>query len=131
MPFSVEHVKDQPIIIIDCHNPFDFTNDVIESCDFVADYLRDFAGRYYRIIDFHEIEMTFSDLVQGLAAKTRQVPGSLRDPRIKTVLVGDHEFVKMKSESLKQEQYGGLDVPLFDNIRDAIAFCQEDMEAHA
>jgi len=113
-------------MVIDCHNPFNFTEDLDAIFDGTADYLgNEHQTRLYRIFDFHEIEMTFNDLVEGLATKTRQRPGSLRDARVYNVLVGTHELIKMKADSLGQRQYGELDVPLFETLDAAIAHCKK------
>jgi len=124
MSFEIQQLKDEPIVVITCHNPFDFTGDIAAANRQVAALLEN-GETITRIIDFTEIEMTFANLVESLATKTREEPGSLRDPRVRTVLVGTHELVVMKAQSLRQEQYGGLDVPLFESLDEAIAHCRQ------
>jgi hypothetical protein len=124
MSFEVQQLKDKPIVVITCHNPFDFTEDIAAANRQVAALLEN-RETITRIIDFTEIEMTFADLVESLATKTRAVPGSLRDTRVQTVFVGTHELVVMKAQSLRQEQYGGLNVPLFESLDEAIAHCRQ------
>ncbi|GAB4508777.1 MAG: hypothetical protein OHK0046_02250 [Anaerolineae bacterium] len=127
MGILIEHGMKEPIIIVNWQNPFDTTTDILESNKLVSDFANRSGTPVYRIIDTHEIDLTFGDLVHILDLKTRNEPGSLRDPRIHTVLVGTHEMVRMKAQSLSQEQYGGLNVPLFESVDDAIAYCRAQL----
>jgi len=125
MPFDLYRLDDEPIVVIDCHAPFDFTADIQAANQAIAQLLEDeLEPPIYRVYDFHEIEMDFGDLVASLAAKTRAGEGSIQDERIRTVMVGTHDLVRMKSESLRQTQYGGVEVPVFDTQEMAIDFCR-------
>ena len=129
MPFMVEHIMREPIIVINWQPPFDFEADIIESNRAAADFADHTKGIVYRVIDAHEIDMTFGDLVTLLAAKTRNEPGSLRDPRIHTVLVGTHDLLRLKADSLRQKQYGELDIPLFPTVDEAVDYCRQQLKA--
>ncbi|MFW5748855.1 MAG: hypothetical protein ACOCYT_04495 [Chloroflexota bacterium] len=124
MSFDITVLEDAPVVIVSCYPPFDFTDEIRQSIRTVGDMLGEDDVRIFRIFDFNKIDLTFSDMVSGLAEKTRDMPGSLRDPRIRTVLVGQHEYVQFKAQALRQTQYGELDVPVFDTLDEAIAHCR-------
>lgn len=126
MPFEIIREDDAPIIIVDCQAPFDFSKDIQAANQAVAELLTgEMEPPIYRVYDFHELHLDFGDLVASLAAKTRSGEGSIQDERIRTVMVGTHDLVKMKSESLRQTQYGGVDVPVFDTREMAVDFCRK------
>jgi len=126
MPFELRHIEGEPIVVVECLAPFDFTVDIQESNKAVADLLEsgEMEAPLFRVVNFHELEMTFGDLVESLAAKTRDAEGSVQDERIRTVMVGTHDLVRVKSRSLRQTQYGGVDVPVFDHLEMAVDFCR-------
>lgn len=127
MPYTID-VIDDGIVLVDYLNPFDFVEDIRAAQREVAALADQANGTLYRIIDAHHIEITFSDLVFALNEKARDTPGSIRDPRIRTVIIGTHELVKLKAESLKQEQYGSLNMPFFESLEEARAYIRQLMQ---
>lgn len=77
------------------------------------------------------IEITFADLVMIMGAGFRGQPGSPSDPRICGALVDIHSWSQLFADGLRQEQYGHLDIPLFDDLDAALAFMRERIASDA
>jgi hypothetical protein len=85
----------------------------------------------FRITDGGQTQISFSDLVVMLPKVTLEdSPLSLRDKRfIDLVVVPESGLARLGAESLRQLQYGGRGVKMFDTVEEAIAYAREQLQA--
>ncbi len=121
MDAVLTRLPDEPIVIVKIRPTLDPQKEVYEIADTIADMFAEEEGPIYRINDFTDMDLPFGGLVMGLGLETQGRPGSLSDPRIKTVFVGTSEMVELGAKSARQEHYGGLDILLFATLEDALA----------
>src|SRR5687768_12805160 len=113
MPWKLEHLTGEPIVIVTVWDRVDFEKDTDKALQQIAKHVDEIGDPTYVIADMSEIVMNFGDMVLGLAHMFSGKPGSGRDPRIRTVMVGSQGLVGFAAKSVRQLQYGGLDVPLY------------------
>lgn len=99
--------------------------DVIDALDQVE------AFPIYQIVDMTALpNLSFSDVVQALGHIARSPEGQiLREYDIQVIYVGTSDLVRLAADAMKQEQYGGQQIPVFDTLGEAAAYVQEQMAA--
>jgi hypothetical protein len=112
------YTKDQP--------PAEAINEVIQ---YTAQLLDEVEGVIYCIEDLTEADITFGNAVQAMAAVTKKLPGSARDPRVKMLLVGAGSLLDFSAKAFRQMQYGELQIPLYSSIEEALADAREMIAA--
>jgi hypothetical protein len=124
---KVEKVPAEPIIIATLSG--DLTPEIVQDMFAQSATLVDeIGGPVYRITDIRLTEISFHDLVLVLADCSHGQPGSPADPRIRGMLVGTtHEWSRFFADSLQQEQYGRLNIPIFEELDQAMAYIHEEM----
>lgn len=128
MAVKVEKVPDKPILIATLTGSvtIELVQEMFEQSAKLVDEI---GGHLYRVTDVRNIESTFSDLVLILAkASSLKQPGSAVDPRLTGMLVGSSQWVKMFSQSIQQQQYGGLNIPLFEDMEAAMSYVQQQID---
>lgn len=121
----IEHIEDAHIIVVHYAAPFEPDQDITAAQAQIAGILETTSQPHWRVDVLSEAQMDWSSFVLGIDTATRDVPGSMVDPRIQGILVGDYEMVKLASESMKQEQYGATNTPMFTSLDDALAYIRE------
>ena len=126
MAVKVEKLPAEPIIIATLSG--DLTPEMVKDMFAQSAKLVDeIGGRVYRITDIRLTDISFPDLVVVLADCSHGQPGSPADPRIRGMLVGTHGWSHFFADSIQQEQYGGLNIPIFEDMDQAMAYIHEDM----
>lgn len=126
MSIYVERLPNEPIIIATLSG--DLTSDIVQQMfDESSTLMEEIEGKVYRITDIRLTEISFPDLVQVLGRSAHRQPGSPSDPRICGVLVGTHGWSRFFTESLQQEQYGQLNIPIFDDFDAALDYLREQI----
>lgn len=126
---SVHKLTGENIIVVTYKDPFEPNIDINKAQEHIAGMLDMFDGVVYRIDDLSNSPMSWNTFVEGIFLATRDVPGSMTDPRIQGILVGADDMVKMASESMKQEQYGATNTPMFKTLDQALARAREKLES--
>jgi hypothetical protein len=87
----------------------------------LADGMR---GRIYRITDVRRVSNaeSFTDIIAIVREAAKGMPGSTTDPRIVPMFVGTHQMAKLAADLLRQQQFGGKQVPMFKSVEDALDF---------
>ncbi len=125
---KVEKLPDEPIIIATLAG--DLSIEIVrEMYAQTAQLLADHDGILYRITDIRATEIDFSELVNVLASFTENLPGSPTDPRISGVLVGTHGWSEFFTQSAQQEQYGAVNITVFEELEVALAHLRAQIEA--
>lgn len=127
MPITVERLPNEPIIIATMTGKI--TADCIRDMyRFSAPIVDEIGGPVFRITDARVAESTFSDVVFILAEVAQEMPGSAKDPRVTPVLVGSNEWAKLVASSVGQQQYGKLNVPLYEEMDEALAYVRAQIQ---
>lgn len=83
----------------------------------------------WRITDFRKMETTPQDALEVLTHHaSRGLPGSTTDPRIRPVIVGDNQWVQLARLTMRQEQFGGVEIPIFDTVDEALRYVRGQIE---
>ena len=127
MPATVTRLPNEPIVVVKITPPADPQKEVGEVTQAIAEMFEGKEGPIYRINDFTDANLSFPVLVTGLALETQGLPGSFSDPRVKMVFVGTSDMVELGAKSMRQEQYGGLDILLFATLDDALAHIRAEL----
>jgi hypothetical protein len=84
----------------------------------------------FRVSDARNMQVSFPDLVVLLfdAARARTNPGSLADPNfIDLIVVPPEGLVAFGTKSLGQEQYGRLNIQVFETLDAAFAHARKEI----
>lgn len=130
MLVNVAQIENENIIVVRYKAPFNPNIDIVAAQEQIATLLPTIDGVAYRIDDLSEAQMSWNQFVDGIFVATRDVPGSMTDPRIQGILVGEYEMVRLASESMKQDQYGSTNTPMYTSLDEALKYARENvMEA--
>lgn len=121
MPVTVYRLPDEPILVAT------FTGEVngdviVEMYRRSVPLLTDKDTLVYRIADFRQATSNVLAVLSVLKAVIIGGPGSTRDPRIKPVLLGDNQWVRVGRDTLKHESFGGMELPVFDKMGAALQY---------
>lgn len=121
---QVERLPDEPIIVIMFDGAIngETAQNAIKQ---VAQMAEGMPKPIFRVIDTRNTTSSFSDIVMILAATTKGADGSASDQRFRSIMVGTHDMIVLLNESLKQPQYGEIDVPLFEDMDEALAYARQ------
>ncbi|MCU0512823.1 MAG: hypothetical protein MUE40_09660 [Anaerolineae bacterium] len=119
MPVTVYRLENEPILIATFTG--EVNGDVIVEMFRRSDaLLRDDDALVYRVSDFRQATTSALAVLTILKAVVVGGPGSPRDPRIKGVMLGDNQWVKVGQDTLKNPAFGGMNIPLFARMGDAM-----------
>ncbi len=129
MPVTVQKMADENIILVAYESPYK-VSETTESMEVIQQIVEQAVGVTYLIVDLSRLNMTFSDMVQGLAASTSGRQGwSVKDPRTRMVVVGANKLIEFGVKAVNQTQYGGINIPLFDTMDEALAYVRAEITA--
>jgi hypothetical protein len=128
MVYTIETLPGEPIII-DWHGePLEETGHQVFAEE-LAQAVQSIDGPIYRIADLTGMSYSFPTMVYVMAEETRHKrPGSVGDPRIKTVLVATGEIASLVATAAKQPHYGALDLPVFETRDEALAYIRKQIQ---
>jgi hypothetical protein len=125
MGFNIKRYSEQPaIFVIEVVKPFDFVADMHAMYGAIQDARQGLEGKLSIIFDLRRLEMTFSELVVAMDEQRRGHAGSMTDPSIQTLIAASDDIIKMGAKGMGQEQYGGVDIPLYESVEAALAHVQ-------
>jgi hypothetical protein len=124
MPLTFAHVEKSPILIMNATGHFTI-QDAREMFSHSAEFKKEIGGHMYRISDFTYAESTFTEVLGILRlASNSDLPGSSADPDVSVIVVGDNKWAKLATELLKQPQFHGINIPIFDTQEEAIQYAR-------
>jgi hypothetical protein len=130
MPYEVRRLGEEPIIVTTLTDPIDWARDIKQTTAQVAALVAEIDGEGFRITDLTRTNVTFSELMMGLAAVLRSEGGWLSTPRIQPLVVTTQELGReFQTFAAEQEQYGRLHIELFPTLDEAIAYAREQLSA--
>ncbi|HEC22198.1 MAG TPA: hypothetical protein ENI95_04705 [Chloroflexi bacterium] len=122
MSFTMQRLPDEPILIV---TRFDAVpSDLPDIFRLSLELKKEIEGTVYRIHDLSRIDLDFSTMVEGMANASAKCEGSMRDSRFRDILVGSHELIQLASAAFQQKQYGGLTIPLFESLEEAVEYAR-------
>jgi len=83
----------------------------------------------YRVIDVLEADASINDLARVLVEAKRGARGSMLDPQIVSVLVARPNRLRFIADLLARKEFGGLDVPVFDSLDEALVYLRANIAA--
>lgn len=87
----------------------------------VTDMLAQGTDPVYFLADMRELQITFSDMVSGLAMVALGDLAVMRHPRLSRVgVVSKIDMVRLGAKALTQSQYGQIKIASFDTIEQAL-----------
>lgn len=122
---DVKQVENEFIIIVSYAAPFEPDHDIAAAQRVIADRFLNDEQVWVRIDDLRDAGMDWNTFVEGIFVATRNVPGSMTDPRVQGILVGEDSLVELASHSMKQEQYGATETPVFTTLEAALAHARK------
>jgi hypothetical protein len=130
MPYQVSRLGHEPIIIATLSDPIDWAQDIKKTTAEVAALAAEIEGRGFRITDLTQTNVTFSELMMGLAAVLRSEGGWLSTPQITPLVVTTQELGReFQAFVAQQEQYGKLHIEVFSTLEQAVAYAREQGSA--
>ncbi|MEL6150593.1 MAG: hypothetical protein AAGK74_03560 [Chloroflexota bacterium] len=90
-----------------------------------ATLLDDYGAPLYRVICVdceQEAHASFDEVMMLTTLSSRRKRGSVTDPNVLTVLVGEHILIDLYVDAMRQEAFGGVDIPLFGAMDDALVY---------
>jgi hypothetical protein len=130
MAVSSELVPGEPIVILTFEWPFEPRPALLESARLTQEALETVGGDViYRIDDIRKLDFNFSNLVQAMGTAREAIPGSLGDERVHTILVGSGKLVEMITASMKQAQYGGINIAAFSTVEEAVEHARREIKS--
>jgi hypothetical protein len=128
MSVKVERIPGEPVIVATLVGKVT-AELVLEMFEQSARLAAQIPGQVYRITDVRLSTTTFHEMVTILAEACRQKhTASSADPRFCGMLLGSHEWSQMYSESLKQDQHGKLNLPVFTSFNEAMQYITHHRE---
>jgi hypothetical protein len=118
MPYRIERLSGEPIVVVTWQGSFS-ERDFVAVCGDVVNLVGP-ERPIVRIDDVRDLKADFGDIVSGMGVARKKLPGSPSDPTFKALLVGSGMLWNLVSKGAKQLQYGGIDVPLFTSMEEAI-----------
>ena len=116
MAVDINILPDEPVIVFTIQAPVDGEKDARTTSEKAIEFAHELGQPVYRIVDFSQVNVTFTDILMGISAGT-----GVPDDLVHTYMVGSHELVRLAAESSAQEQYGGgIQVQLYASIDEAL-----------
>ena len=117
MPFQVTRVPNRNIIVLSAYGELTLEQ-IQEAYREIASLLNTMEGLVYRITDVSDQTMTYEEMLRIVDAAVNGDAGSLTDPRIKNVWVGDGYYPLKVRELLRDR---GVTIPLFGTMDEAMS----------
>lgn len=121
MAIVVSRIPNEPIIVATLEGDLtveQFKEMFIRSVEIT----KEIGGHVFRITDARNVTATFGELFGIIAAASKGVPGSTTDPNVTPILVGSNQMVKLAAQAFRQKQFGGVEIPLFQKMEDAMTY---------
>ncbi|HVO72032.1 MAG TPA: hypothetical protein VMT24_18410 [Aggregatilineaceae bacterium] len=130
MSLILTRLPGEPIIVVKPALPVEQNIEHVFTIDARCDQIvSELGGPLYRILDMRLADLAFSDILLFLDLEKEGRPGSLADPRVRTLMVGRHPLLKIAARRILQEL--NVTVPVFEAVDEALACVRADAEARS
>jgi hypothetical protein len=134
MPFKLEKLPDEPILMVSIVEPFDVKADYIPFTNDLLDLLDRTSEPVYAISDSRSLKLSFAEMVSMLGIVTRgdEAKRLEKHPKIRAwLIVVENELLRMGANALGQAQYGGNAIPLFRTVEEALDYARRLLASDA
>ena len=114
MNVKFPRVQGKPIAVLNFDDP-DEKKNIRQINTEIEGILDSFEGTLYRVFDFTGAKLAFSDMVMGMALDRFR-----GHPRVKDIFAGTGPLIKLSSNAAKQDQYGNVEVTVYETLEDAM-----------
>lgn len=126
MGFTIEWIPNEPILVVTGSGLLAM-DDFVKMFAQVTQMIEGVEGPIYRISDYTTADTSFMDVMKAVKLAASHAPGSSFDPRLHTVFVGTSQWISLGRTALQQPQFGGIMVPTFVTLDDALAFARREI----
>ncbi|MCA9905009.1 MAG: hypothetical protein KC547_14235 [Anaerolineae bacterium] len=126
MPVVVKRVANEPVLIATLSG-FVTVDDIITMYEETAKHFANYDGHIYRITDTRGVDSSFSDLMMILAEARKKEGFTTNSGKVTAIIVGENEWARMTREAMRQQQYGGLDLPGFATTEEALDYVRAEL----
>lgn len=121
MTVRLESRTQPKVLIATLLEPYDPISDTVQIAMELQKRLDSSNEDVNLITDLRNINVTFSDLIQGLAVAYK-TPGSVfANPRLKSFTVGSDLLIQIGAKAVsEQEQYGRIPIKLHSSVESAL-----------
>lgn len=110
----------ESVIIATFTNPFDAAVDGGAVAGHLIDILNNTTGDVYYIADMQGVDVSFSELVEGLAVAFTTPGSPYANPRLQTFTVATDDLLALGTKAVsEQQQYGKANVKLYSSVAEA------------
>jgi hypothetical protein len=133
MPFTIEKLPDEPIIVVKLKvdGREDFERSFQPLIEQIAAVAAAIPGPVYRVTDLSEVNISFGELVLAMQQEYRsQTPGTAGDPRIQVVLVTSDKMIEIAAKSTQRSIHYGQHAPppIFPTTEDALKYIRGELK---
>lgn len=121
MTVQTKRIEGEPIIVSTFTEDITI-DDIYMMYDETLRYQKEIGGVIFRISHMTEINTSFPTLMQILKVAAENRPGSGGDPNVKLVFAGTSALARMIKDALSNPQFGGVNIPLFAKVDDALDY---------
>ncbi len=126
MSIEITLLADLPVICVVFHEAL-----TLEGVQYVfqksTELTQGMPAPIYRISDIRKAQTSFAEMLKILQAARGGRAGSPTDPRIRQLFVGSNQWINMARNVMEQPQFGGVQIPIFASMDDAIAYVRADL----
>lgn len=76
----------------------------------------------YRIADVQAMDTSLPDMLAIITQESQGAPGSITDPRVTTLLVGDNPWMAFIRDTFARQRSGASRVPTFASVDEALVY---------
>ena len=128
MPFKIERLPGESIIVTTWAEPANLTEEMPESWKKIDALIGPDEDKVYCITDLRGLSVDFSTMIKGMTLQRGRQPGSSSDLRIRSILVGTGMLWEIVSKGVKQIRGGNAELPLFSTMEEALAHAREKIK---
>jgi hypothetical protein len=121
MTFRLYRIPDTSVIVGVFGKEYNIRRDTPAFAYSMNEMLAEATDPVYFLVDMRELQITFSDMVSGLAMVALGDLAVMRHPLLSRVgVVTQIDLVRLGAKALTQSQYGKLRVVTFDTLEQAL-----------
>lgn len=120
MPYTVERLPGEPIILLTFTKPYDTEQAKMASAE-VNLIMQNETEKFYRVSDVSQLDNDPRDVVTGFSHHRQLADGSVTDPRLIPVVVGGGMSGVILARSLNVSTQGKVEVLLYDTVEEALS----------
>ena len=130
MPVEVSALPDKPVVLATLRGQITL-DDAIHIFKRTHELRQSMPEYIYRLTDVREATSSFSEIIQIIRSGAGDLPSATNDPTITVVFVGKSQWSKLFIDAMRQQQFGQVNIPLFNTLDEALQFIENDMESRS